>query len=70
MTDYVQAARATYLELGRLQRDIEQQFNELEEFITGRRRSAFPLGKKLLINVGLRLDEIRDQIEFDLSRKE
>lgn len=54
-------------ELDAIYSEAEQQVMELQAFKEGRRKSIHPLGKKFLLNIGTRLDEIKREIEFRLS---
>lgn len=54
-------------ELDQLVQNVDNQISDLEPFITGRRRSEYPLGSKLLINVGQELDRLRAEISLRMT---
>lgn len=65
--DYLDDVRWALSELQRIETDLLSQAGDLEDFVTGRRVSNYPLGLKFLRNVGLEIDEFRRQLEYRLT---
>lgn len=61
--DYLDEVRILKDQIRRIDAEIDRQVEQLEPFITGRRRSVHPLGKKLILNVAHMIDDLKADIE-------
>jgi hypothetical protein len=67
--DYLDEVRQLSQAVDSIQKSIYRQAEELQPFIEGRRRSKYPLGKKLLLNVAQQVDELLRRLEVILKEE-
>jgi hypothetical protein len=65
--DYLDDCRWAISEIQRIEFQMLEQAADLEDFVTGRRQSRYPLGIKFLRSLGEELDEFRKQLEYRLT---
>lgn len=65
--DFLDDVRWALSELQRIEQDMLDEAGQLEDFITGKRVSAVPLGAKFLNHLGNEVDRFRAALAFRLT---
>ena len=64
---HVQDVQWFISELEFISQQVDREVKELEDFIAGRRKSPYKLGRKFLLKRGTELDQLRLELELRLK---